>query len=127
MLTNEELRQIVNTLLPFRTGRFDMADDTAVTIVPKLQSGLIFIVLVNLGAEFQGIVGYDVNSGGASASLLDSTTVPAPQEGLNALTGVLTGTTGTDTKFTISAHTDGKLYLENRTGALLKVHWLTLF
>ena len=31
--------------------------------------------------------------------------------------GVLTGTTGTDGKFTVSAHTDGKLYFENRRGA----------
>lgn len=32
-------------------------------------------------------------------------------------TGALTGTTGTDTELTISAHTDNKLYIENRTGA----------
>lgn len=32
-------------------------------------------------------------------------------------TGALTGTTGTDTELTISAHTDGNLYIENRTGA----------
>ena len=127
MLTSEELRQIVDRLLPFRSERFTMGDDTAVTIVPKLQSGLLFLVLVDLPAEFQGIVGYDVNSGGASASLLDSTTVPAPQEGLVVTTGVLTGTTGTDEKFIISAHTDGKLYLENRTGNTLNVHWFTMF
>lgn len=34
----------------------------------------------------------------------------------NISTGVLTGTTGTDTKFTVSVHTDGKIYLENRRG-----------
>lgn len=32
-------------------------------------------------------------------------------------TGALTGTTGTDGKFTISAHTDGLVYLENRSGS----------
>lgn len=32
-------------------------------------------------------------------------------------TGALTGTTGTDTHLTISAHTDNKLYIENRTAA----------
>lgn len=127
MLTDEELRQVRDTFLPFRTGSFDMADDTAVTITPKLQSGMIFITLVDQPSEYQGIVTYDTNSGGTCASLLDSTTVPAPQEGIVALTGVLTGTTGTDTKFTVSPHTDGKIYLENRVGSQLKVHWLTLF
>lgn len=32
-------------------------------------------------------------------------------------TGALTGTTGTDGNFTISAHTDGLLYFENRSGS----------
>ena len=32
-------------------------------------------------------------------------------------TGALTGTTGVDTNLTISAHTDGNLYIENRTGS----------
>jgi hypothetical protein len=32
-------------------------------------------------------------------------------------TGALSGTTGVDAKFTLSAHTDGKLYFENRSGA----------
>lgn len=31
-------------------------------------------------------------------------------------TGALTGTTGTDARFTIAAHTDGKVYFENRSG-----------
>lgn len=40
-------------------------------------------------------------------------------------TGALTGTTGTDTNLTVSAHTDGKLYIENRRGAELDVDvWL---
>lgn len=34
-------------------------------------------------------------------------------------TGTLTGATGTDGEFTIRAHTDNKLYFENRTGASL--------
>jgi hypothetical protein len=32
-------------------------------------------------------------------------------------TGVLTGTTGTDTKLTVSANNNGRFYIENRTGA----------
>jgi hypothetical protein len=34
-------------------------------------------------------------------------------------TGTLTGVTGVDGEFTIRAHTDNKLYFENRTGAAL--------
>ncbi len=32
-------------------------------------------------------------------------------------TGILSGTTGADTNFNISSHTDNKIYFENRTGA----------
>jgi hypothetical protein len=35
---------------------------------------------------------------------------------VDVTTGPLTGTTGTDGHFTISANSDGKLYFENRTG-----------
>lgn len=38
-------------------------------------------------------------------------------------TGALTGTTGTDGKVTISPHTDGNLYVENRSGATLTFHY----
>jgi hypothetical protein len=36
---------------------------------------------------------------------------------INLTTGVLTGTTGPDGDFSISAADDGKLYFENRTGS----------
>jgi hypothetical protein len=36
---------------------------------------------------------------------------------VDATTGVLSGTTGTDNRVTVSTHTDGLLYIENRTGA----------
>ena len=38
---------------------------------------------------------------------------------ISVTTGALNGTTGTDGRFTISAGADGKVYLENRTGATL--------
>ncbi len=43
-------------------------------------------------------------------------TVVVGQANLAASTGVLSGTTGTDTKFTVSPHSDGRIYVENRTG-----------
>ena len=41
-------------------------------------------------------------------------------------TGVLTGTTGVDTETTLSIHTDGNIYLENRSGEA-KDYVLTFF
>ena len=35
---------------------------------------------------------------------------------IDVTTGALTGTTGTDARWTLSIHTDGKLYIENRYG-----------
>lgn len=45
---------------------------------------------------------------------------------INTATGPLNGTTGTDTKLTVSADTDGTVYIENRLGATYNVHcsWL---
>lgn len=40
---------------------------------------------------------------------------------LAASTGAHTGTTGTDTKLTVAAHTDNKIYIENRRGYTLGV------
>jgi hypothetical protein len=45
---------------------------------------------------------------------------------VNLTTGVLTGTTGTDAKITVSAHTDGKIYIENRIGAARNWAYLVL-
>lgn len=38
-------------------------------------------------------------------------------------TGALTGTTGVDGRLTVSAHTDGNLYIENRRGLSITVCW----
>lgn len=38
-------------------------------------------------------------------------------------TGVLAGTTGVDGKITISPHTDGNVYVENRSGATYTMHY----
>jgi len=41
-------------------------------------------------------------------------------------TGALSGTTGVDGKFTISAHTDGKVYFENRLGVTVSFHYVCI-
>ena len=38
-------------------------------------------------------------------------------------TGALTGTTGTDGGLTVSAHSDGRIYIENRLGKAHSVNW----
>ena len=126
MLTNEDIRQI-EALFPFRNSSVTIADDGFTTVIPPLESGTMFINLVGADAVFQGIVIFSVDSGAASTELLDSTGVPPSQEGLKVTTGTLNGTTGSDDKFTISAHTDGKIYLENRTGASINLHWIIFF
>jgi hypothetical protein len=43
-----------------------------------------------------------------------------------ATKGVLSGTTGTDGKYTISAHTDGKIYVENRRGSTMYISLMAI-
>lgn len=102
-----------------KTGKATIADDAATSLTPELQSGLIIITVVGTDASTQGIFAFDAASGGATCTLVTTATNMA------ATTGALTGTTGTDTELTVSAHTDGKIYIENRLGAQKNVHWIT--
>lgn len=54
-----------------------------------------------------------------------SVIAPIHNSGFTFTTGALTGTTGVDGNETISAHTDGKIYIENRSGAQRR-YWVTL-
>lgn len=85
-----------------------LADDDWVSITPSLPSGALIFIGSTADTTIWALVSYNTatpaiakHTGGAN---------------LDVTTGVLTGTTGVDTNFTISAHTDGKLYLENRRG-----------
>lgn len=119
-ISTGEILRIVRNGLPFNFGTFQIEDDGVMTITPDLQSGILIISLVNTPAGSQGLFAHDVDSGGASCVL------GSVAADLAATTGVLTGTTGTDGKFTVSAHTDGKLYLENRLGSQKNIHWFNL-
>ena len=50
--------------------------------------------------------------------------IAQPSTTMESTTGVLAGTTGTDTKVTISAHTDNKIYIENRSGGSISIHYV---
>ena len=88
-----------------------IADDAATSFTPDKSLGWLLI---------HG--GSGGTSGGYALMLYRATASPYVIIALNsgvfaATTGVLAGTTGADTKFTVSAHTDGKIYLENRRGS----------
>lgn len=97
---------------------WSLADDAATSFILPTSSEFVGMLLygagVNSGAANPWGVWFVRGSGtpavrpeliGSGVSLVDTTT------------GALAGTTGVDTHFTISAHTDGKAYLENRAGS----------
>lgn len=92
-----------------------LADDAASSFtLPAVAAALVrsgVKVLHDGGANFMAEAIVDADSGGAAI-----TEVVAGAD-FEVTTGALAGTTGTDAKVTLSAHTDGKIYLENRSGA----------
>jgi hypothetical protein len=93
----------------FRSFEIEIADDSVGTIdVSSIVRG---IVLITRGTDANGaaMVVYKTDTSAVTSSIhLGS--------GVEISTGVLTGTTGTDNKYTVSAHTDNLLYIENRLG-----------
>jgi hypothetical protein len=97
----------------YTTNNYTITDDTAISFTaPGTVAGMIFFVGNNNG--IYGIIHYRVTSGVFCTGVLLS---PA----LAVTTGALSGTTGSDAKITVSAHSDGKIYIENREGVTLTV------
>lgn len=96
-----------------------MADDTAVAI-PFTGTNAQGLVLVNshsaVSSSARGLYWARVEG---TATLVAIAAAAAAD--VNLTTGPLTGTTGVDAKFTISAGTDGYLYFENRTGGSRRI------
>jgi hypothetical protein len=94
-------------------------DDAAFSFTPATASG---ILIVN-DPDHWGCVAqayYMAASGYANiASIYTGSDT-------NLTTGVLSGTTGTDAKLTISVHTDQKVYVENRIGTAITIRYMTL-
>jgi len=91
--------------------RMNIADDAAISFFPYQEQGLMSLV-VDGAPTNSGLFYYRVAAAGANVTLYSATS------NLNATTGVLAGTTGTDAKVTVSAHTNGAIYVENRSGGL---------
>lgn len=91
------------TIIPFEP----IADDGVFSFAPQRNTGRIYIEDVgdNRYAEFR------YNCG--SAPSLTSFHQNGP---VDLVTGSLTGTTGQNGRQTISAHSDGRIYIENRIG-----------
>lgn len=86
-----------------------LADDAATSITPTNVSGFLFIRRL-AGGGTGAVISYD------ALTLNTYCFVIAGTADVAATTGVLSGTTGADGKLTVSAHTDGKIYIENRLG-----------
>jgi len=85
-----------------------IADDGVYSFDPAINTGIVTVSLDDGACEF----GYRVSEA-ASACAISIANASAQ---FAATTGALTGTTGTDDRVTVSAHTDGKIYVENRRG-----------
>lgn len=98
-----------------RSRRITLADDQATSVDMPLSGGTALMAisstLASTTANPRGLVWVNAD---ASPTVVNVSLTSTTNVGLTG--GALTGTTGTDGNFTLSAHTDGKLYLENRTG-----------
>lgn len=94
-----------------------IGDDAVFSFAPRDlttlgSSGLILVDRINSGNH--AFFYYRAESGG-------SATTDVNVVGMTITTGALTGTTGVDGALTVSAHTDEKIYIENRLGGNVTV------
>lgn len=94
-----------------------LADDVAGSFTPTSTYGLL--IISSSVSELCSVIAF-----GAVASPFCSGMILG--EEVEVTTGALAGTTGTDGKLTVSAHTDGKVYFENRRGASRTIKYLVI-
>ena len=109
--------QALRTIQVRSTIIYTMNDDTAIILTPPLTTP-IGIVLINARST-----GYQQIFGMAQYRALTTVFCTSMFGGtaFAVSTGILGGTTGTDGKLTVSPHTDGKLYIENRFGSAVSI------
>jgi hypothetical protein len=93
---------------------FTMAQNTAVSFTPPATVGMAqaFAQSLSTGDPITAIFSYRADGLGYTELLAKGVTNPSDVQVLQLTS--LTGTTGTAGKFTYAAHTDGKIYIENR-------------
>ena len=90
-------------------------DDTATSFVASSEQQII--LFTSESPNGSGMAMLKPKTTGAEALKL------AGGDFFYATVGVLSGTTGGPDRVTVSAHTDGKIYIENRLGLALKFKW----
>lgn len=101
---------------PQRGEELNLLDDTAVFVTIGEILGGILAVNLKFNQTAGGFISLETADPAA-------TSIIAGQSNLEVTTGVLTGTTGTNGKFTVSITDAGLLYFENRTGVTRNVVW----
>lgn len=105
----ETLKTLAGAQVDFQT--FSLATDTATSFTPPKNSGIALAFGLNqFGDSAGGLFSWRVD-GFRFCNLIANIT------GVEATAGALTGTTGNVNVITYSAHTDGKLYIENRVAS----------
>jgi hypothetical protein len=99
-----------------RLFTFTIAQDTAVSFTPPATTGMVqaFAQSLALGDPIAAIFSYRADALGYTELLVKGAATPTTSDVAVLQRTALTGTTGTAGKFTYSAHTDGRIYLENR-------------
>lgn len=95
-----------------------MTDDTATSITPSNSQG--FLLIRRMGGSTGACIAFDAISGTAYCMMIAGTADIA------VTTGILTGTSGVDGKLTISAATNGLIYINNRLGATIYLGYYCL-
>jgi len=95
---------------------FTLAQDTAVSFTPPSSIGMVQAFAQSLATAdpIAAIFSYRADGLGYTELLAKGTTNPSGSDVQVFQLTALTGTTGAAGKFTYSAHTDGKIYIENR-------------
>ncbi len=91
-------------------------NDTALSITPPHEDG-VFVLLANNQPQSSAVIAYRAHAAGAACGTLGA------GGNVETTTGALAGTTGTGNKITVSAHTDEKIYIENRLGFAVQLTW----
>lgn len=100
-----------------KVHKFNIADDAVAVIPISNPSAVMLLSAVEAFGEIMAFVKFD-------SSTLNSIVT---QGGVYTLTtGTLTGISGVDGATTLSIHTDGNIYLENRSG-VARDYILTFF
>lgn len=102
----------------FFTPSIILADDTAIQVYTSPNAGVLVVSVVSsaVSAFFTVMAGFRSASGPFCSLVAPSTVVETS-------TSILTGTTGTDGKFTISSTGANGVYFENRTGASITIRY----